>query len=62
MTDSEKVEEYARYYKATLLKMNALQAVLKNDPNLLPTVLKRLGLESALDVISACQNDWTRTQ
>jgi hypothetical protein len=57
MTESEKVLEWIRYYKASTLKMNALCAVLENDPKLLPNVLNVLGLESALDVISACVND-----
>ena len=57
MSESEKVAEWVRWYRASHLKMNALCAVLENDPRLLPKVLKELGLESALDVISACVND-----
>jgi signal transduction histidine kinase len=57
MTESEKVAEWVRWYRASHLKMNALCSVLENDPNLLPKVLDVLGLASALDVISECVND-----
>ena len=56
MTDTEKVEEWVRYYKAALLKFNALRAVYENDRKLLPEVLKRLGLKTAADVIEGCDD------
>lgn len=55
MNDTEKIGEWVRYYHSAGLKMNALQAVKKNDPKLLPEVLRKLGLESALDVVKACE-------
>lgn len=61
MGDLEKVEEWARWYKASLLKMNALTAVLVNDgEQMLEKVLKRLGLASASDVVKASRDDHKR--
>lgn len=58
MNDAQKVDEYVRLYRASLLKMNALQTVLINDQRLISEVLKKLGLGSALDVVNACKDDW----
>lgn len=60
MTESEKLAEWVRYYAASPLKMNALQAVLKNDPKILERVMDKVGLVSRLDVVNACRNDWNR--
>ncbi len=58
MTESERVEDWVRHYSVCLLKMNALQAVLANDgERVLQEVLKRLKLQSALDVVKACDLD-----
>ena len=58
MNESEKVEEWVRWYKASLLKMNALTAVLNNDgEQMLQKVLTRLGLVSASDVVKAARDD-----
>jgi hypothetical protein len=58
MGDLEKVEEWARWYKASLLKMNALTAVLNNDgEQMLEKVLKKLGLVSASDAVKAAKDD-----
>ena len=56
MSDSAKVDEWARYYKASLLKFNSLRAVHENDPNLLEPLLKKLGLRTAADVVKACDD------
>lgn len=62
MTDSEKVSDWVRYYQASILKMNALQAVWANDPKLTETVMDKLGLASRLDVLKACKDDWPITR
>ena len=62
MTDAEKVSEWVRYYKASLLKFNALRAVDENDPKLLEQVLKALALQTAADVVKACADDWPSTK
>lgn len=53
MTDKEKVQEWVRFYKQSPLKynMNALIAVLRSDPALLPVVLKELGLSKSEDLV-----------
>ena len=56
MTETEKTEEWLRFYKASLLKFGALRSVLKNDPKLLPEILKRLGLRTAEDVVRNCDD------
>ncbi len=56
MTESEQLQMWCDYYKATNLKMNALLAILENAGEaMLQKVLKRLGLGSPLDVIKACK-------
>jgi hypothetical protein len=58
LNESEKIEEWIRHYKSCHLKMNALQAILKNDgEQMLQKVLKKLGLASASDVIKAESNE-----
>ena len=58
MSDPEKVEEWTRWYKASLLKMNALTAVLNNDgEQMLEKVLQKVGLVSASDVVKAAKDD-----
>ena len=58
MADQEKIADWVRYYNSSLLKMNALQAVLKNDgEKMLERVMQKLGLESPLDVVRACKDD-----
>ena len=59
MTDLEKLHEWVRWYQVSHLKMNALQAVLKNDgEKMTDRVLQKLGLASPLDVVKACKDDW----
>lgn len=59
MNESERLEEWVRCYRASLLKLNALQAVLENDgEQMLEKVLKRLGLASASDVVKATKDDY----
>lgn len=61
MTESEKVAEWTRWYRASSLKMNALTAVLNNDgEQMLEKVLKGLGLVSASDVVKASRDDHRR--
>lgn len=57
MNDTQKVEEWVRHYNAAVLKFNALRAVLENDgQKMLERVLKKLGLESASDVVTRCDD------
>lgn len=59
MTDSEKLGEWVRWYQSSTMKMNALQAVLKNDgQKMLERVMDRVGLASRLDVVNACRGDY----
>ena len=52
MTEAERIEEWLRHFKVCHLKVNALEAVLVNDgEKMLGKVLRRLGLESSLDLI-----------
>ena len=54
MTRSERIKEWAMYYRASPQKynMNALLAVLKTDgEQMLQAVLKEIGLESALELV-----------
>ena len=61
MTDAERLKDWTRFYEAAHLKMNAIQAVAKNDPKLLERFLDAVGLASRLDVIRVCKDDWDRT-
>lgn len=56
MSESNKLADWERYYKVSVLKFNALRAVHENDPNLLEPLLKKLGLRTAADVIKACDD------
>ena len=56
MTESEKLNEWHRYYQASILKFNALRAVHQNDPALLEPLLKKLGFKTAADVVKACDD------
>lgn len=54
MTDSERVQEWVGFYKASPAgyQMNALMAVLMNDnEKTLAQVLRQLGLESSLELV-----------
>jgi hypothetical protein len=54
MTESDKVKEWAAFYRASPQKynMNALLAVLENDgEKVLTRVLSELGLTSSLDLV-----------
>lgn len=55
MNETERIAEWVRWYKASPhgYRGNALIAILKNDPKLLPRVLRELGLASSLDVVKA---------
>jgi hypothetical protein len=56
LNDSERCEEWVRYYNVCLLKMNALRAVLLNDGEaMLQMVLQKLKLKTAADVVKACK-------
>ena len=58
MSESERLEEWVRWYQASSLKMNALVAVLNNDGDKMATrVMEKLGLASPLDVVKACRDD-----
>ena len=61
MTKTERVKEWAAYYRASPLKynMNALLAVLKTDgEKMLADVLREIGLESSLELVKdAAKND-----
>lgn len=54
MTEAERIEEWVRHFKVCHLKVNALCAVLENDgEQILLKVLKKLGMESTLELIKA---------
>ena len=54
MGEHERVADWVRYFEVSQNKANALLAVLENDgEKCLGTVLKKLGLASALDVVKA---------
>jgi hypothetical protein len=53
-TEKQRVDEWTRWYRVSSpgYQTNALLAVLENDgPKMLQTVLRELGLVSALDLI-----------
>lgn len=61
MTETQRLDEWVKWYEVSGLKMNALLAVLENDgEKMLTRVMGRLGLESASSVVKACRNDWKR--
>ena len=58
VNESAKIEGWVRWYRASLLKMNALTAVLNNDgEQMLEKVLQKVGLVSASDVVKAARDD-----
>ena len=58
MTEAERVHEWVNHYNASLMKFNALKAVLANDgERILEKVLLTLGLQSASDVVKKCPDE-----
>ena len=54
MTEQERMKEWVRHYNVTILKMNALCAVLENDgPKMLGQVLRELKLERSEELVKA---------
>jgi hypothetical protein len=57
MTEQERLKEWLRHYQNTVLKMNALCAVLENDgPKMLGQVLRELKLERSEELVKAISN------
>jgi hypothetical protein len=54
MTEQERLKEWLRHYENTMLKVNALCAVLESDgPRMLGQVLRELKLERSEDLVKA---------
>ena len=58
MTEQERLKEWLRHYQNTMLKMNALCAVLESDgPKMLGQVLRELKLERSEDLVKAISDE-----